>query len=106
MAKSATPSAANGNNKDVSIDDLSDQISVLKNDIASLTSTLSSYGREKSHELTKTAKETVSDLSEAGRARALEAQSQAEEFVRTQPGTALGLAAGIGFLVGVVMSRR
>ena len=31
---------------------------------------------------------------------------RAEEFVRSQPTTALGIAAGIGFLFGLVTARR
>ncbi|AXI40548.1 YqjD family protein [Sulfitobacter sp. SK011] len=101
--------AANRDSKsahDVTVGDLSDQIAVLKNDIAALTNTLGAYGKAKSEEASRTAKETVDDLTTAGRVKALEAQQQAEEFIRTQPATALGIAAGIGFLVGLITARR
>jgi ElaB/YqjD/DUF883 family membrane-anchored ribosome-binding protein len=100
--------ATNGNktSKDITVEDLSTQIAVLKDDIASLTSTLGEYGRSKTSEVSRNARNTVNDLSSAGRERALDAQRQAEEFVRTQPTTALGIAAGIGFLVGVITARR
>lgn len=94
------------NGKDVTINDLSDEIATLKADIASLTGTLSEYGKAKGNEAAKTAKEAVSDATTAARVKALDAQAQAEDFIRTQPGTALGIAAGIGFLVGLVTSRR
>lgn len=101
---SSTNKTVNG--KDVTISDLSDQIEILKADIASLTGTLSDYGKAKGAEAAKTAKDTVSDAALEARVKALDAQKQAEDFIRTQPATALGLAAGIGFLVGLITSRR
>ncbi len=92
--------------KDVTVEDLSEQISVLKNDIAVLTNTLGAYGKAKTSEATNSAKGAVDDLTAAGREKALETQAQAEEFIRTQPAAALGIAAGIGFLVGIVTARR
>ncbi len=97
MATSSTPAT---------LDDLSKQISVLKNDIASLTSALGEYGKAKSNEVGRNAKATVHELSAAGRDRAVDAQKQAEEFVQTQPTAALGIAAGIGFIVGLITARR
>lgn len=95
-----------GKKTDITIDDLSAQIELLKSDISTLTSTLANYGKAKGTEVTEGAKACVRDLGDAGRERALEAQLQAEEFVRTQPGTALGIAAGIGFIVGLITARR
>ena len=92
--------------KDVTIEDLSAQIETLKNDIATLTGSLSNYGKATTEEAKQKAKETISDLGAAGREKAHDAQSQAEEFIRTQPATALGIATGIGFLIGLLMSRR
>ncbi|SFE11897.1 Membrane-anchored ribosome-binding protein, inhibits growth in stationary phase, ElaB/YqjD/DUF883 family [Sulfitobacter brevis] len=98
----------NGKKSDsiVTIDDLAGQLTTLKNEIASLTSAMGDYGKAKTAEVSDTAKSTVNDLSNAGRERALDAQKQAEEFVRTQPSTALGIAAGVGFLVGMITARR
>jgi ElaB/YqjD/DUF883 family membrane-anchored ribosome-binding protein len=111
MAKSTSPvntapAGSSSSSSSVSIDDLSAQIAVLKNDIATLTSAMGEFGRAKTEEAKKTAKDTISDATTAGRVKALEAQAQAEEFLRTQPTTALGIAAGIGFLVGIVTARR
>lgn len=104
----STSTAANGNKStnDVTVDDLSDQIAVLKNDIAALTNTLGAFGKAKTAEATRTAKDTVDDLTTASRVKAIETQEQAEEFIRTQPVTALGIAAGVGFLVGLLTARR
>lgn len=101
MAKSPTTA-----NKQVTVDELADQIAGLKKDIAALTDSLGSYGKSKSEEMRNNARTAADDLTEAGRAKALEAQLQAEEFLKTQPGTALGIAAGLGFLVGLITARR
>lgn len=103
----ATTKTSNGSkSSNVTVDDLSDQITVLKNDIAALTNTLGAYSKAKTSDATKSAKQTVDELTTAGREKALETQAQAEDFIRTQPATALGIAAGVGFLVGLVTARR
>ena len=106
MAKTTTLSADTSNSSNVTVEDLSSQMEILKKDIAALTSSLGDYGKTKSQQMTRQAKDAVNDATTAGRVRALEAQASAEEFVRTQPATALGIAAGIGFLVGIVTARR
>jgi len=88
------------------MEELADQVATLRNDIATLTNTLGEYGKMKSSEVSGQAKEMLSDLSTAGRVKAVEAQAKAEDFITTQPATALGIAAGIGFLVGIVSARR
>lgn len=93
MAK-ATVSTLQGSG-DTSVEDLAKQIETLKSDLASLTQTLADYGTSKS-----------SDLAGAAKDKATEAQLHAEEFIRTQPATSLGLAAGFGFLVGMITARR
>ncbi|MBB3992449.1 ElaB/YqjD/DUF883 family membrane-anchored ribosome-binding protein [Sulfitobacter undariae] len=94
------------NGKNVSVEDLSAQMEILRNDLSNLTQTLSDYGVSKSAEATRYAKATAADLEAAGRKKASEAQAQAEEFVHNQPATSLGIAAGIGFLVGMMTARR
>lgn len=101
MAKSTT--SING---DVSVEDLSAQIDILKTDLSNLTHALSDYGISKSNEASQAARETVANVSAASRKKAYEAQAQAEEFVHSQPATALGLAAGLGFLIGMMTARK
>lgn len=91
---------------DVSVQDLSAQIETLKADLAKLTSSVSSYGQAKAYEAKDTAQKRASELTEAGMNKAYETQKQAEDFVRTQPAAAIGIAAGIGFLIGIVSARR
>ncbi|KZY00002.1 MULTISPECIES: DUF883 family protein [unclassified Sulfitobacter] len=105
MAKSTTAST-DTSSSNVTVEDLSSQLEILKKDIAALTNSLGDYGKTKSQEVTRQAKDAVNDATTAGRVRALEAQASAEEFIRTQPATALGIAAGVGFLVGIVTARR
>ena len=109
----------NGSEQNVSVDDLAAQIDTLKNDISELTRVFSDFGsakateatravKDKAEELRSAGQEKASELHQAGRERALEAQLQAEDFMRRQPATALGIAAGVGFLVGMIAtsSRR
>lgn len=88
------------------VSDLADQVSILKDDIANLTSALTEFGKAKTNEAAKTAQQKTTELAEASQAKALEAQAQAHEFVKAQPATALGLAALAGFAFGFLTSRR
>ena len=108
MASSAKSSSTNGHisKSDLSLEDLSKQIEILKSDISSLTSTLGEYAKSKGAEATDTAKAKAQKVAETGRDKAVEAQLHAEEFIRTKPATALGIAAGLGFLIGMITSRR
>lgn len=101
MAKSTSSLDSN-----VSVEDLSAQIDILKNDLSNLTHALSDYGISKTNEATHAARETAAHLSEASRKKANEAQVQAQEFVHSQPATALGIAAGLGFLIGMMTARK
>ena len=105
MATAAQTRRMNGT-KGATVEDLSTQIAILKDDIAALTATMGDVGKAKVAEASSTASATAADLAEAGRAKAVETQEKAEEFIRTQPTTALGIAAGIGFLVGLMTVRR
>ena len=91
---------------ETTIADLSKQIDVLRTDLSDLVGTLSALGISKSSELTDAAREKGEETAEYLALRAREAQAQAQQFITTQPATALGLAAGAGFLVGLLTSRR
>ena len=105
MATKATSAKANGR-ADVSVDDLTQQIDTLKNDIAELAGQLKTFGEGKASEASAAAKSAARDAADRSAEKLHETQKQAEDFVRTQPGTALGIAAGVGFLVGFLTSRR
>lgn len=95
---------------------LKEQVETLKNDVAAITA-LAASAREAGYE---TAREAVHGVRRAGR-RAVKvaedgydyAENQLEEvmsdaghFARERPVLALGLAAGAGFLLAFLLSRR
>lgn len=103
----------NGKEADEALSEMSAQIESLKNDIAGLTSAMGDYGKAQSRILgakASNAADTVRERSKTEAERlalqAQELQEQANDFVARQPGTALGIAAGVGFLVGMWSSRR
>lgn len=95
-----------GSSTPVTMDELAAQIELLKSDIAGLTESIGDFGKSKLSEVKGQAQKTAADLAETGREKAIETQIRAEDFIRSQPGTAIGIAAGIGFLVGIFSSRR
>ena len=86
--------------------DLSKQIDTLRRDLTDLTGTIADLGRSKSAELSDAARQKGVETAEYLGRRARDAQDQANQFVVNQPATALGLAAGAGFLIGYLSSRR
>ncbi|WP_299286072.1 DUF883 domain-containing protein [uncultured Tateyamaria sp.] len=103
------------NNKrdDVTASDVADQVEILRNDIAALTKTISDLSLAKGQEAAEAARSTLNDVrgkaadaTETARLQAMEVGDQANAFIRNQPATALGIAAGLGFLVGFLGSRK
>ncbi|MEM1302508.1 MAG: DUF883 C-terminal domain-containing protein [Pseudomonadota bacterium] len=106
MARAST----NGSAKS---EDLSVQVAILRDDVAALTKTLGELGQAKAadaqaqaaamgHQVKQSATEAADHASEALRTGAADAQRMARE----NPGTALGIAAGLGFLIGFMTARR
>ncbi|WP_069298394.1 DUF883 family protein [Neptunicoccus sediminis] len=106
--------SANGSGKDATVADLSAQIETLRKDLSALTGTINDLGKAKSAELTEAATDRVeaaarekgAQTAQAVTDRAKEVHEQANDFVKSQPATALGIAAGLGFLVGMLNARR
>ena len=95
------------------IDQLSEQISDLKKDLADISKSLASLGSSSSEAAVEQARKTASELREAGERNLHRAQSQAAEMghqandaIRNHPSTAVGLAVGIGFLLGFITGRK
>lgn len=108
-----TTSSANGARKDLTVDDLSDQIETLKKDIGGLAEIIQGLGRQKGDELSDKAREAAQSMSEHAVAskvmaeqKARAAGSQIDAFVKDQPVTALTLATAVGYLIGMATSRR
>lgn len=106
-------SKSNSLNAATTSEDVAKQISALQADIAALTETVSGYGKTKAAELRGAAETKASELRERGaehaeamKAHAADLNAQANDFVAKQPATALGIAAGVGFLIGYMSSRR
>lgn len=102
----------NGNTSATSAD-LADQIETLRNDLSMLTNTIAEIGIAKGEDAVTAAKSkaadvkaTAADSAETARLQAMELQGQANDFIKNQPVTALGIAAGIGFLIGFMGSRK
>ena len=98
---------------DKDIEQLSLQIAALKKDIAGITTTLSNLGSSTGAAAVNTAKRTAEDLRIAGERKVAEAQVTAEDLgkqaadaVRQQPAAAMGLAVGLGFLLGFLSGRK
>lgn len=83
-------------------DPLEAQLAPLKAELARLADLLAQQGRAEA--------ETLRDGVEAGaerlRARGADGLAQAGGWLRDHPGQALGLAAGCGFLLGLLIGRR
>ncbi|KNX41114.1 hypothetical protein ROTO_23240 [Roseovarius tolerans] len=109
MAQSRTTDASP--QKD--IDQLSEQITTLRQDISDISQTLSGLGRSSRDAATEQARQKAADLRDAGQRQMHNAQYRAEEMgqqaadqVRNQPAAAVGLAVGLGFLLGFMTGRK
>lgn len=94
-------------------DDLAAQIETLRNDLSTLTQTIADMGVASGKRAASAAKEkidgardTAADQAETARLHAMELQGKAGDFVRNQPAAAMGIAAGVGFVVGFLGSRK
>jgi ElaB/YqjD/DUF883 family membrane-anchored ribosome-binding protein len=93
--------------------DLSKQVAVLREDIANLTAIVSEYSKEQAGQLKAAAADKAAGLAKAGshaaetaKLTAQVAYSDAEDAIRANPSSAVGIAAGLGFLVGLLTARR
>jgi ElaB/YqjD/DUF883 family membrane-anchored ribosome-binding protein len=62
--------------------------------------------RERAADSVRAARERLSGLEEELLDRARDAAHDAEHYVRRNPWQSVGIAAGIGLVVGVLLSRR
>lgn len=111
----ATTTQSNGSSKTEakSVKDLEAELAVLRSDISDISETLKGIGKSGASDLNARARDTASNLKAKGAAQARQAGEQAnaaygaaEHTVRQNPAASVGVAAGVGFLVGLFMSRR
>lgn len=102
---------SNDHSKDYT--ELSEQIATLKGDIASIADLLGDIGARRKDETVTAARERAAEAKDRGaehlaaaQLRASVAQDEAMDAIRRQPGTAIGLAVGIGFLAGFLTGRK
>jgi ElaB/YqjD/DUF883 family membrane-anchored ribosome-binding protein len=62
--------------------------------------------RARAEETLRGARERLSDLEAQTRERASEAAGEADRYVRDNPWQAVGITAGVAFLLGILVSRR
>ena len=109
----ASTSNANGSKVDIPMEELSAQLTAVKNDIAKLTHALGDVGKATADDVKATAAAKLETAQAKGaqgvaqvRNQAEDLHNQANEFVAKQPATALAIAAGAGFLLGFMSSRK
>lgn len=115
MARAPELPTGNGNGKALDADyaALSEQIASLKADLANITGTLADMGRHQGASAVDAARvraEQLRDMSaeqvEALRLRANDAAAQADAFVKERPATSVGIAAALGFVLGLLTAKR
>jgi ElaB/YqjD/DUF883 family membrane-anchored ribosome-binding protein len=94
-------------------DQLMNDLQAVIRDAESLLRATAAQGGEKLQEIRVKAEETVrqakdrlAGVEEDALKRAEELADETKEFVRANPWQAVGLAAGLGLLLGLLMSRR
>jgi ElaB/YqjD/DUF883 family membrane-anchored ribosome-binding protein len=114
-AKDGASTAAEdlGNTAEMTYDEMKEQFAVLKADLEVLGEKMADAGREGARDVYRRAHRTgrrAISAAEEGLGHMGEqfddTLSRAETFTRERPGTALGLAAGAGFLLAMMLSRR
>ncbi|MEZ5714825.1 MAG: hypothetical protein R3D85_06415 [Paracoccaceae bacterium] len=93
--------------------ELSDQIAVLKNDIAGLTDTLGALAASSRDAAIDTARDKAAKLRAVGdeqfetiRSGARDLGNHATAAVREQPAAAVGMAVAAGFVLGFLTGRK
>ncbi|RVT87354.1 DUF883 family protein [Rhodobacteraceae bacterium CCMM004] len=117
MAQTAKFKSENAETEQVatapSSEDLSRQIEMLKADIGKIAETLTEMGRSRGQDVADKARAQAEELQSKAEAQAAALRStaesavdDAERYVRANPVTALGIAAAIGLLIGLLSGRR
>ena len=115
MARSTSTNgtSSNGSAATASADDVRAQIAALQSDVAELTRTIGDYGRARGGDAKAAAslkaeelRNRADHLRHDAEARIKTGYAQAETAVRDNPAAAVGIAAGLGFVLGLLTTRR
>lgn len=87
-------------------EELAEQINQIKDDIGTLTRMMVDYAADTESKAEDALRQKASAARAQGRDAMHAAEVQANAFVAERPGMALGIAAGLGFLIGAWGSRR
>ncbi|MEI4260807.1 DUF883 family protein [Roseovarius sp. D0-M9] len=100
-------------NKSPDSEDLQAQIAILRDDIASITDTLGAMAKAQKEGMTEAAQKRFDEARARGtnainsaQAQADALNAQAHEFVHDKPALSLGMAAALGFVVGILTTNR
>jgi ElaB/YqjD/DUF883 family membrane-anchored ribosome-binding protein len=94
-------------------EDLQAQIAILRKDLAGITDTLGAMAKAQKDGMTDAAQKRFDEARARGadaistaQAQANALNAQAHDFVQEKPALSLGMAAALGFVVGILSSSR
>ncbi len=88
------------------LQDMGSQARVVANEQMQSLKQTAGQCMEQGREQLESLKSTAADYIEQGRYRALEAERSIESQIRSQPMRAVLIAAGVGLVAGILLSRR
>lgn len=97
----AQPKAVNTDTQD-NVEHLAEQIAVLRQDISAISRSLADIGASTKDAAVQSARVKAAELRASGE----ELGQQAVDAVRQQPAAAVGMAVGVGFLLGFLTGRK
>jgi len=105
--------STNATNAEVTTDQLLSDLKTVMNDAEALLRATSTQTGEKIQEVRaraeeslRQAKQRLSSLEDEALRRAREVADATDEYVRGNPWQSVGIAAGVGLLVGLLLARR
>ncbi len=87
-------------------DDITAQLEVLRKDMTALTQSVSDLARDRATRAGEAARDSAREHTQAIADSATQMTRQAEDAVRAQPLAATAIAAGLGFALGFLSTRR
>lgn len=110
--KSGVEAMAKAVDEDVNANDIRSELDQLRSDISSLTKTVSSYGAAKANQYANLAADKKAELGQAHQEIMGTAKKELDHMegelksrIRDKPLQAIGIAAGIGFVLAVLTRR-